>query len=228
MIGSDETDGLDPKDVDAPFLVRPYQIGNVIEGTPEKDGETGKTNYTGIGPFNPIGGDASNVGLTTPLHRNGGSPNLFAWGLSASSMSTDSSYDFLQKWKRTDTYTFGCYVYKIIQNGAHAGKYNAPAGLQVPSNNPNRAALTETDTTRWTDSTYSRASSGGGPVPSSTQVPAEMVVCISPNSTTKGKPGTWRVQNSANISADRCNSESNRLVDAGYNVPSSNAPTTNP
>jgi hypothetical protein len=201
----------------------PFTIESVFIDSSTSTVENGKQqripgSEVGVGPIRVLAGSAANITSPSQLYRNGSSPNLHGMGVSTSAQFDDSSYDFFPGYTRTDTTTFGCRVFKVNKKG----KVIEPPGLQVPG--PGRQEpFVDEDISEFFDLQDRRTSpTGGGILPVTTPVPTEMVVCISPNSTTKGKAGSWVVKNGALVSTTDCANRSNALG----GVTSNNAPTT--
>ena len=199
----------------------PQQIcDNQLKPNYNSDFQTVPQNVS-YGEWTPVGapvatdpaGDPSGYGTPTPggityngtYYRNGGSPNV--WGGGSSTLTypqTQQLFHFEQDVTRTDT--FDCYVWKIV---GHDNVVD-PAGLQSTGN-----TTTETDTIPAPDAIVI------------TNVPYVVygatvisLICISPNNTTKSKPGTWTQMHGFTGSC------TNASTLAGGTIPSNNAPTT--
>lgn len=170
--------------------------------------------WTNIGDPVPTTPDGDPSGYGTPTasgityngtyYRNGGSPNV--WGGGSATLTypqTQQMYNSTQDQTRTDT--FDCYVWKIVGHDTLVD----PAGLQSTGN-----TTVETQTVPGPD------------VNVITNVPFVVygetvisLICISPNSGTKSKPGTWDAMHGFTGS---CTTASTL---AGGTIPSGNAPT---
>jgi hypothetical protein len=186
---------------------------NELENTVDIGSPHSFYDYVGIGEPIYEGGYPGSV-LTA--HRNGKSPNLHNWTTPETVRWLDSSYKGIQDTQTTTTYYFDCVVSK--KPGGRDDEI-FPPGLQgqslIDANIVNGSRIVEF------------ASGGGalGPLPTNGSAPqVEMVVCISPNGGTKGRPGEWRVMNGASGSAADCATRSNEL--GGADLPNENAPTS--
>jgi len=113
-------------------------------------------------------------------HRHGGSPNIFG-AFTVTSVYSGAVTETTTEYSQTTTYTFGCFVYKIVGQDREI----APPGLQTPVGlTEEETVVTRTETTTDTQGTSTVVTTGDG------------VICISPSTTsTKGNPGVWRQQN---------------------------------
>jgi hypothetical protein len=170
----------------------------------------------------PIQGSATNSpsGYGTPSYsnvfatgdgayfRNGGSPNV--WGSATATVTypqTQQMFSFSQNQKRTTT--FDCLVSKNPAGPEHGPDEIQPAGLQSQGN-----SVIETQLIPLPDQNVITN------VPFVvTGVTVNALICISPNNTTQGKPGTWVGKNG--FLASNCQAASDS---AGGTVPSNNAP----
>jgi hypothetical protein len=161
----------------------------------------------------PIG-DPYGVGTPTPSNnvfdgtyiRHGGSPNV--WGGASSTLTypqTGQLYETLLNQERTTT--FDCFVWKIVGHDTLVD----PAGLQSTGNTsveeqqiagPNQEVITDDDFVVFGEAT-------------------DVLICISPNNATKGKPGTWTRMHGFTGS---CTDASN--IAGTTFIPSHNNPTT--
>jgi len=147
---------------------------------------------------------ASGITYNGSYYRNGGSPNV--WGGGSATLTypqTQQLYHFEQDVSRTET--FDCYVWKIVGHDTLVD----PAGLQSTGN-----TTVEHDTQPAPDDYVI------------TNVPFVVygqtvisLICISPNSGTKSKPGYWVAMHGFTGS---CTTAS--TIAAGT-IPSGNAPT---
>jgi hypothetical protein len=161
----------------------------------------------------PIG-DPYGVGTPTPSDnvfdgtyiRHGGSPNV--WGGASSTLTypqTGQLYETTLNQERTTT--FDCFVWKIVGHDTLVD----PAGLQSTGNTsveeqaiagPNQEVITDDDFIVYGEAT-------------------DVLICISPNNVTKGKPGTWTRMHGFTGS---CTDASN--IAGTTFIPSHNNPTT--
>ena len=161
-----------------------------------------------LGPPSGFGSPtASGLVFNGSYFRNGGSPNV--WGGANATLTfpqTQQLFDFKQD--QTDTVTFGCRVWKF--EGPDNDILVQPPGLQTTG-----------------DMVVDHQTIDLGPQNLITNDPfveqGDLVIaliCISPNNTTKSKPGTWTAKNGFTGS---CTDASTA---AGGSIPSGNAPTT--
>lgn len=140
--------------------------------------------------------------------RHGGSPNVWGGGTADSLVYPQTGQMYETTLDQERTTTFDCYVYKIVGHDTLVD----PAGLQSTGN-----SAVETQTINGDDQevvTEDDFIADGG-------TPVTVLICISPNNTTKGKPGTWKLMHGFTGS---CTDASNA---AGTDfIPSGNNPTT--
>lgn len=153
---------------------------------------------------------ASGLAYNGTYYRNGGSPNV--WGGANSTLTypqTQQMFEFLQD--QTDTISFGCHVWKYVgENSPNGPNLVEPPGLQTTGNvTTNHQTIDLGPQNYITDDDFIVS---GGTVIS--------LICISPNNTTKSKPGTWTAKHGFTGS---CTTASNM---AGGSIPSGNAPTS--
>ena len=166
----------------------------------------------------PIPGTKQGFGTPTVLgltfngtyYRNGGSPNVWG-GATAGTViypQTRALYNFLQN--VTQTTTFDCYVSKVTKSGHLV----VPPGLQTTGD-----SLIVNDTIPATPPTDYFVTDDQFP-DNSGSITVITLICISPNNTTKSKPGTWTQKHGFTGSCTTASSL------AGGSIPSGNAPTT--
>jgi hypothetical protein len=169
------------------FLTEP--VGLNLNTPWENDGAAYPT--TSAGPKSGYGTPVpSNIFLTSGFFRNGGSPNI--WGGATSRLTypqTQQLFNMEQKQKRT--LVFGCKVYKNPADGPNDpnpdDEYGPdeimPPGLQTTGN-----SIVQTQTVPAVPPTQIIISEDDFIVDSAS---GYALACISPNNTTKAKPGTW-------------------------------------
>jgi hypothetical protein len=214
-----DTSGLTPQEV-CDAQLRPNNPNSEFQTQPENS--SGETLFSTSDPVR----DSSpfdQVGTGTPTydgygnfdatyHRNGGSPNV--WTGADANTKTYPTSDLYYHTTVTNTYgeTFDCVVFKDPGGDAHGPDAIYPAGLQSFGN----SAVTRTEEVAGPD----QIDPNGGPLTDSgSYYDANVLICISPNSTTKAKPGTWTGKHG--FSSAQCAAAS--LI-AGGTVPSGNAP----
>jgi hypothetical protein len=197
---------LRPNNPNSKFLTAPE---NVVVGAWVNDGAA----YPDL--TNPVGDPEgygtpthSNVVLTNGFYRNGGSPNI--WGgatATATYPQTRQQYEFEQD--QTRTTSFDCKVWKNPGGPAHGPDEITPDGLQSSGNTIVESrtisagvqwVITEDDFIVEGETVYALA-------------------CISPNNTTKGKPGSWVGKHG--MTAAQCAAIDFTKLN---NVPSNNSP----
>jgi hypothetical protein len=145
----------------------------------------------------------SNIFLTSGFFRNGGSPNVWG-GATATETYPQTGQLHETTLNQERTITFDCVVQKT-----NPAQTIEPAGLQSVGNTAveeqqipgdNQEQISETDFVTEGETVYA-------------------LICISPNNSTKGKPGTWTGKNG--FAAAGCPAAS---AAAGGTIPSSNAP----
>ena len=175
------TDGMSMQDVcdaqltpndPADFQTFP-KPGTIVEvttpGTPEKDGDAFLVEPGGT----PTYSDFSNWGLP---FRNGGSPNIWAAAEFGAATYPFTVLHFHTTVTDSIASTFACEVLKTNPNNIAD-----PAGLETTGN-----IVVDTDTHSGPDVTEQ-----GDPITIPGTFVAQVLICISPNNVTKGKPGTW-------------------------------------
>jgi hypothetical protein len=205
-----DTTGLTPQEICDNQLKPNYNSDFQTEPQNESEGAwVTVSTEQGDAVGNPYG-----VGTPTPSDnvfngtyiRHGGSPNV--WGGASSTLTypqTGQLYETLLNQERTTT--FDCRVWKIVGSGSEID----PAGLQSTGNTsveeqqiagPNVEVVTDDDFIVYGETT-------------------DVLICISPNNSTKGKPGTWTRMHGFTLS---CTDAS---IAAGTSfIPSHNNPTT--
>lgn len=146
---------------------------------------------------------ASNVFLSNSYFRNGQSPNV--WAMATATLTypqTGQMYETIEH--QEQTVSFDCHVHKDTP-----GTHVEPTGLQSTGNS--------TVATRDIDGDPQEVVTSDPFVIEGATVRA--LICISPNNTTKGKPGSWVGKNGFNPA--NCPAAS---IAAGGTVPSGNAP----
>jgi hypothetical protein len=141
--------------------------------------------------------------------RNGGSPNV--WGQATATVTypqTQQQFNFYVD--QTRTVTFGCHVWKYVGNEDHTTTLVEPPGLQSTGNT---GVEHEEDVfvgvqNYITDDDFVI-----------TGATVNTLICISPNNTTKGKPGTWTQKHDFTGSC----SEASEAAGTTF-IPSNNAP----
>lgn len=208
-----DTTGMDPQEACEAYL-RPndpnseFQTAptDVVPGTPVNVGDP--TPVAPLGPEEGYGTPVySNVFLTSGYYRNGGSPNV--WGgatARATYPQTRQLWSFEQDVETTTT--FGCAVWKTVGNGEDI----YPPGLQLTG-----LSVVDEDTIPAPDDYI--ISEDDFIVD---DVPVNMLICISPNNVTKGKPGTWTGKNG--FPAANCPAASLAAIPPSGAIPSLNAP----
>ena len=167
-------------------LLRPNDPNSQFTTSP-----TGLTTGDWVNDGPPVQGDAAGdpygVGIPTPSDnvfngtyiRHGGSPNV--WGGASSTLTypqTGQLFNFSQD--QTRTTTFGCEVHKTVPGPGDTEQDIYPPGLQSTGNQIvehqtlefTQEVITDDDFVVFGEST-------------------DVLICISPNNVTKGKPGTW-------------------------------------
>ena len=208
-IGPPATDGLTMQQVcdlqlrpndPADFSTWPKNIGTptLISSTTVRDAThfdqtpVGDPTYSGFsGHRNPF--------------RNGGSPNVWAQADANSAHYASSLLHYHTTITDTFATTFDCEVQKTVGNGNLVD----PRGLESSNN-----SVLSTQTRAGPDVTEV-----GGPMTIAGSFIAQILICISPNNTTKGKPGDWRGMHE--FPTANCPQAS---LDAQDWVPSENAP----
>jgi hypothetical protein len=198
---------LRPNDPNSEFLTEPMnEIDNVVLETHNVvDAEF----YDQVGTGTPSYDDYSD--FDSSYHRNGGSPNVWT-GATASTILYPSS-DLLYHTTDVQTLgsTFDCKVWKDPGGPDHGPDEIDPNGLQSYGNS------TVTGTNEIPGADYT--DHNGGPFSEGTSYyDANVLICISPDSTTKGKPGDWRNMHGFGGSCSAANTA------AGGTVPSGNDP----
>jgi hypothetical protein len=194
-------DVLRPNDPNSEFQTTAINVGDPAwsnVGSPEQGDAAGDPEPWGDPKY-------ENIYLTNGFFRNGGSPNVWG-GATATAIypQTRQLFHFTQDQERT--VSFDCQVWKVVGNGDSI----YPPGLQSSGNSTLETRTVDADDAYViTDDDF--------PVYGET---VYALVCISPNNTTKGKPGTWTGKNGFN--AANCPAASTA---AGTNfIPSGNAP----
>ncbi len=209
-----DTTGMTPQDVcdaqlrpnnpNSDFMTEPQNQspgGWVNDGPAYADAALGDEEGFGTPTY-------SSIFLTSGFYRNGGSPNV--WGgatATATYPQTRQLFSFLQDQIRTTT--FDCKVWKDPGGAEHGPDEIVPPGLQSYGN-----SSIEEDTFA-ADNDYVITN-----VPFTVEgLTVNALICISPNNSTKGKPGTWTGKHGFN--AADCPAAS---LAAGGTIPSGNAP----
>jgi len=196
-------DQLKPNDPSSEFQTEP--VGLIDSGWGD-DGPAYPTTPAGEpeGYGTPTGGVLTFNGTYI---RHGGSPNV--WGGATTDLvypQTRQLFHFAVD--QTQTLTFGCHVWKETPGGLVE-----PPGLQTVGNViTNHQTVDAPDDYVITDDDFI--------VPG---VTVQVLICISPNNTTKSKPGTWRQMHGFTGS---CTTASN-IAGTSF-IPSANNPTTDP
>jgi len=144
------------------------------------------------------------------FHRNGGSPNVWASATADSVVYPDGSLELYDILYDVDVATpFGCDVFKVNPNDNEVD----PAGLESTGHT---AIETLTDVAGQLE-----VAVPGPYIPpdSGSTFIENLLVCISPDATTRGKPGDWRGMHG--FAAADCPAAS---IAAGGTVPSENNP----
>jgi hypothetical protein len=173
-------DILKPNNPNSKFSTEPVSVvvgAWVNDGPAYADDAAGAAYGTGTLVYTDIVAGASGG-----FFRNGGSPNVWGTAEAAGSHWTQTGQLFNFYVDQTRTTTFGCRVWKY--NGPLHNHLVQPPGLQSSGNSAlehqehiyvnTHEVVTEDDF----------PGSGGGPV--------NTLICISPNNTTKAKPGDWK------------------------------------
>lgn len=171
----------------------------IQDTTPFDQQGTGTPTYSGYGNFD------------TTYHRNGGSPNVWT-GADANTVNYETSDLFYHTTvHQTLGSTFDCAVWKDPGGTSHGPDSIYPPGLQSTGNS------TVTGTNEFAGDDV--VDHNGGPFTTGGDFhDTNVLICISPNNLTKGKPGTWTKKNGFAGSCETANSI------AGGTVPSGNAP----
>jgi hypothetical protein len=198
--------------------LEPGSIEGAITTPPTSDGpRTDQINLTGTGDQIP-----ETVQVHGDPFRIGGSVNMFGFASVEAAHWTDSTYDFMQHFVWQSTYTFTCNMAEIVPVGTHTwlGLPDTTAqsnceGDKNPHPTDDRGAncpwtQTGTEAQDRTDEqgaigpvneggTLSGHENSGGPIPvdpNQIDLPdVQVVVCISPSTTTKKLPGAWTAKN---------------------------------
>lgn len=211
-----DTSGMTPQQV-CEAVLRPNDdhSGFMTAPTNESDGVvlsqelvTDTTPYQQIGTGTPTFDDYSN--FDTTYHRNGGSPNVWTGADAGTETFPTSDLYFHQHFHQIIGSTFDCAVWKD-PGGVHGPDSIYPPGLQSTGNS------TQTGTNDVPTDDY--IDHNGGPVTVGGSFhDTNVLICISPDSTTKGKPGAWRNMHGFPGSCSDANTA------AGGTVPSGNDP----
>lgn len=171
----------------------------VTDSTSYQTLPTGTPTYSNYGNFD------------TTYHRNGSSPNVWTGADANTATYPGSDIYFHQHYHQVTGSTFDCAVWKDPGGTAHGPDSIYPPGLQSTGNSTVTGSA-DVGTDDYIDH-------GGGPVTTGGDFhDTNVLICISPNNVTKGKPGTWTNKNGF---AGSC-STANTL--AGGTVISGNAP----
>jgi hypothetical protein len=185
------------------FQTEPLNVSDtdwVDDGDPVRDQNVGDPVPTGTPTAGPITFNGT-------YYRNGNSPNVWGGG-NATLHYPNSTQEYTTIQHQTRTVTVDCHVWKYV--GANDTLVEPP-GLQTTGN-------TATDE-RDIDGPNG-FDTNAGPI----DVLGETVVtliCISPNNSTKSKPGTWTAKHGFTGSCTNASTAA-----GGLPIPSGNAPTT--
>lgn len=212
-LGPPETDGLTPQQV-CELELQPNNPNSKFQTAPSSEVTGGWVN-----DGDPVQGSAVGlpygVGIPTPgdvtfngtYIRHGGSPNV--WGGASSTLvypQTGQVFNFTQE--QTRTTTFNCDVFKFNPNDVEID----PAGLETLNN-----SIVETQTNEFTAEVVTDDDF------TVTGQTVDVLICISPNNSTKGKPGTWRQMHGFTGSCTAASTAAGTSF-----IPSHNNPTTDP
>ena len=171
----------------------------VTDSTPWQQVGTGTPTYSGYGNFD------------STYHHNGSSPNVWTGADANTATYPTSDLYFHQHYHQIVGSTFGCAVWKDPGGVGHGPDAIYPPGLQSTGNS------TVTGSNDVPADDYIDHS--GGPVTTGGSYhDTNVLICISPNNVTKGKPGTWTQKNGFTGSCSAANTA------AGGQVISGNAP----
>jgi hypothetical protein len=172
---------------------------DVVDDDPYQQVGTGTPTFTGIS-------------FGTHFHRNGGSPNIWVDGTAEQEIWPTSDLYYHTHHTETTITTFDCDAYKIVPG---TGERIDPNGL---SSQGNQMATDVQENVPGPD----YIDHNGGPYtdPETGIALDNILICISPNNTTKSKPGTWTGKHGY-LSADCPYAAAH--VDSNW-VPSGNAP----
>jgi hypothetical protein len=198
---------LRPNDDHSGFQTAPTDLeeGVTLSSTLVTDSLSYQTLPTGTPTYSNYGN------FDTTYHRNGGSPNV--WTGADANIATYPSSDvyYHQHYHNVLGSTFGCAVWKDPGGTGHGPDAIYPPGLQSTGNSTVTGSA-DVGTDDYIDH-------GGGPVTTGGDFhDTNVLICISPNNVTKGKPGTWTKKNGFGGSCETANTL------AGGVVPSGNAP----
>ncbi len=179
-----------------------------------------------LGAFGPI------VGIGTPTagpiqfdisksYRNGGSPNVWGVGRSTLTYQEGSRQQHHFKQAQSRTTSFDCRVTKNPADGPNDPAGQEPQGPEVIM--PPGLQTTGNTTVETRDFLYDEWVVNSSPYTIPGDVQVSTLICISPNNTTKGKPGDWVQKHGFTGSC----TEASRIAGTNF-IPSHNNPTTDP
>jgi hypothetical protein len=212
-----DTSGLTPQEV-CEAVLRPNDPHSTFQTAPTNEDEdvilsstliTDDTAWQQLPTGDPTYSNYGN--FDGNYHRNGGSPNVWTGADANTATYPSSDLYFHQHYHNVTGSTFDCAVWKDPGGEEHGPGPIYPAGLQSYGNS---TVTGEADVP-----TDDYVSHDGGPVTTGGDFhDTNVLICISPNNVTKGKPGTWTKKNGFTGSCETANSI------AGGIVPSGNAP----
>ncbi len=212
-----DTTGMTPQQV-CEAVLRPNDDHSGFQTAPTNEEDNVVLNSTTTQdstPFDHVGTGtptyANYSGFDGSYHRNGGSPNVWTGAQANTETFATSDLYYHTTVHETLGSTFGCAVWKDPGGADHGPDAIYPPGLQSTGN----STVTGTNTYAGDDVIDHN---GGSYTSPGSFYDSNVLICISPNNVTKGKPGTWTKKNGFTGSCETANSI------AGGTVPSGNAP----